>query len=50
LIATKDVLKNLFKGFVPTFIGTWILIKGIQVAYQAKLANYVLLNIFSFME
>ena len=44
-IVTKDFIKSLYKGFVPTYIGTWILLYGIQIAYQAKQANSILLKI-----
>jgi hypothetical protein len=42
---TKDLIKCLFKGVICTYIGSWILIYGIEKAYQMKQFDHLLLKI-----
>lgn len=44
-IVTKDLVRCLFKGFCATYIGTWIILQGIQKAYMAKQADHILVKI-----
>lgn len=44
-ILTKDFYKCLFKGFVPAFIGNWIILKSLDLAILYQSADALVVKV-----